>query len=859
MTRLLICNAAGCTNLGDDAILLGMLGQLRSESPGASFAAAGGPHLAQLLREEGMEEVKAISHDDAAALARAIEEASLVVIGGGGLFYDHTYRADLARLLEERPDRQWLFHFARIAAAAKAARKPVMLYGVGVGPLLSEAARGTMSWLAQQVEAITVRDLPSREALLGLGVARERVKLAADPALAFHPGEQPPARPQASREGRGARIAVNLRPWFAFETIGRDDRKMEALLAAVAGAAARLSRQAGASFVFVSLQRSPEDDGAIGRRLQEAAPGCELASPASPSQAQALLAGCDLLLGMRLHSLIFAAKAGMPFLALDYDPKVRAFAESVGMEEWRLPVEDLEPAELAGKCLSLLERSADTSEALGRRVKQLEERAAVSAEVAAELLGRREEKATGLAAPSPRIEQRRELRVLMQMRPDYESVPGGDSYQMRHTREALRAEGVQVDVSTELRPRLEGYDLVHVFNLTRPAESYEHCLNALEQGKPIALSTIYWSQEEFWQWVDTDYWELPPPGEGEIRPQPVPAGEIPGSVRRERERWVAQARTLLEWADVCLPNSEMEAELILRDLGGERERFLVVPNAVGPPFFEANPEEFVETHGVRDFVLCVGRVEKRKNQLGLLAALRETGLPLVLIGQPNPESYRELCRRYAAKGTLFLDPLPQEKLASAYAAAKVHALASWYETPGLASLEAAAAGCNIVSTDRGSAREYFGEQAWYCNPKDLGSIREAVLAAYRAPRSTALQERVRQNYTWRIAARRTLEGYELALSRRPRGAEARRGDRLLRQHAEYLSRLAADREQDLEELRARLDEFGRWAGDLEAGIARARQEAETVRQEMERMKRRRLYRWSEWVAGKLSRRGRRGG
>jgi glycosyltransferase involved in cell wall biosynthesis len=271
--------------------------------------------------------------------------------------------------------------------------------------------------------------------------------------------------------------------------------------------------------------------------------------------------------------------------------------------------------------------------------------------------------------------------------------------------------------------------------------------------------------------------------------------------------------------------------------GIDLSRTVVVPNAVDELFFEARPERFVERCGLRDFVLCAARVEKRKNQLALVAALRGTGIPLVIAGQANPEEYRELCRRYADESVIFLEMLSREELASACAAAKVHALVGWFETPGLSTLEAAAAGCNVVSTDRGLAREYLGEMAWYCDPRSIESIREAVAAAYHAPRSERLREHVRERYTWRRAAERTLEGYRLALALAESAGEAGRAEvavEAARRHADFLARLAADREYEARRMRE-------WGEAVEVELKR-------LQEEFERVTSRRLHRWSAAIA-----------
>ena len=111
----------------------------------------------------------------------------------------------------------------------------------------------------------------------------------------------------------------------------------------------------------------------------------------------------------------------------------------------------------------------------------------------------------------------------------------------------------------------------------------------------------------------------------------------------------------------------------------------------------------------------------------------------------------------------FLETMSQKELASAMKAARVFAMPSLFETPGLVYLEAAAAGCNVVATQVGSAKEYLGDCAWYCNPYEIYSIKEAVLKAYSSPKTGSAQRRVLKYFTWERAAKLTLEVYQEVL------------------------------------------------------------------------------------------------
>ena len=205
-------------------------------------------------------------------------------------------------------------------------------------------------------------------------------------------------------------------------------------------------------------------------------------------------------------------------------------------------------------------------------------------------------------------------------------------------------------------------------------------------------------------------------------------------------------------------SSDLEARQIRSDLAVSTPMH-VVPNAVDHRWF--TPTEGSERHGVA----YVGRIEPHKNQLGLIRELRGTGIHLVIAGPPHPHhaSYEAECRT-AADETVTFDPGggPAE-VRDIYRRAAVHVLPSWFETTGLVSLEAAATGCGVVTTNRGYVRDYFEDLVAYCDPGKRGSIRGAVESALQHGASSALRERILQNFTWDHTARATLRAYEVAL------------------------------------------------------------------------------------------------
>src|SRR5207237_9013780 len=120
---------------------------------------------------------------------------------------------------------------------------------------------------------------------------------------------------------------------------------------------------------------------------------------------------------------------------------------------------------------------------------------------------------------------------------------------------------------------------------------------------------------------------------------------------------------------------------------------------------------------------------------GLIRAVRRLGRRLVLIGEAAPgyRAYAQECRRAGEDQVVWLGSLDHHDplLASAYAAARVFALPSWFETPGLAALEAALAGCAVVVTPLGCAREYFGDRVEYVRPCGGAALARTIERAWK--------------------------------------------------------------------------------------------------------------------------------
>lgn len=329
------------------------------------------------------------------------------------------------------------------------------------------------------------------------------------------------------------------------------------------------------------------------------------------------------------------------------------------------------------------------------------------------------------------------MKVLFQIRPGYKDGVAGDSIQMVKTMAYLRELGVDVSVSTQQNISLREFDIIHIFNCTRIPEAYGFYKNAINQKKKVVISPIFIDMNQYYKGNNAKF----------------AAWRAENILRRE----------MLQGSNMLLPNSKKELEWIQNILFVDSPS-MVIYHGVDNLFSNGDPEWFYTQYGLKDFILCVGRLSPIKNQLSLIRAVKDLSIPIVLIGPVNNKQYAIKCAEETDCYIKYIPFLKHEELASAYKAASVHVQPSWFETVGLASLEAAAAGTQVVITQRGAANEYFGNKVRYIDPDDLDSIRQAVIAAIEDKEKNDLQQYTLANYSWERTAQATLEAYDKVLA-----------------------------------------------------------------------------------------------
>lgn len=326
--RLVLANHYGNRNVGDEAIVTAMIDSLRDHQAMDITFLSRSPDYSTRAHPD----IKVVSSGVLRGMpgtVRAIREADLLLFGGGGLLQDHTSVANV------------LFQLSRPLLASLLGT-PFMCYALGVGPLKSALSCWLTKTVLQKAEMVLVRDQDSLDTLGQIGLVSPSMRVTADPALLLSCTESAQDAPvyrriAALRDGNGCIICISLRPPVLprFRLDGKErEERVSGIVDVMAEVANVLIKERNAYLVFVSMH--PNEDDAIGSTLLNRLDNPErmtiVPGTSSPKTVMAVLGLADLIVGMRLHSLILGASQGIPVIGLSYDAKVRSFMAQIHQE-----------------------------------------------------------------------------------------------------------------------------------------------------------------------------------------------------------------------------------------------------------------------------------------------------------------------------------------------------------------------------------------------------------------------------------------------------------------------------------------------------------------------------------------------
>jgi polysaccharide pyruvyl transferase CsaB len=350
--KLVLSGYYGFNNSGDEAVLKSILAALAEA--GKTEGAVIEPVVlsADPVQTGKMYGVQSVHRMRPAEVRRAIRDSDGLISGGGSLLQDATGWKSIP-------------YYLGVAKLAQWAGKPVFIYSQGIGPVRRRLFYPLIRHVFQKAAYVSVRDPESAELLGEMGVDRARVEVVPDPVMGM-----PLPEAGGGSGGDSAEIpvvGVSVRFW-------KEDRSD---LERLAESLRLLCRGRRLVLRFLPFH-SPSDEEAsrfVAERLGTELGECTItqaAAHADPQQMLLEVSRCSLLIGMRLHSLIYAASQYVPLIGISYDPKIDHFLHRLGMRAAG-STDRLDPRQLAAEADLLLgspDRWRDDKQPLIEELKQ---------------------------------------------------------------------------------------------------------------------------------------------------------------------------------------------------------------------------------------------------------------------------------------------------------------------------------------------------------------------------------------------------------------------------------------------------------------------------------------------------------
>jgi len=380
MYNILISGYYGFDNIGDESILRAVVNGIRERVPDCRLTVLS--HDPAATREKyGVDAVDRMAPLD---ILRAVRRCDMLISGGGSLLQDVTSSKSLQYYL-------WIIRLA------KRFGKKVFIYSQGIGPIDRDANRRATAKVLRTVDGIVVRDERSANLLAEIGVPRDKVVITADPVLRMPRVDKSRGTEALRKAGVPEQRALTV-GWAIRE---RDVNS--AFVAEIRKSILWLRERYGAESVLIPFHY--EEDLAVCRAIAAQTDGAAICLQEKylSEDMLSVIGNMDLLVGVRLHSLIYAAIMGVPMAGISYDPKCTAFLRSVGMEPLSTR-QDFTAERFEAALPGILEHGAQQAEAVTERVAELQCKLNANEDMICALLALEETKQEKAAVPAERVE-----------------------------------------------------------------------------------------------------------------------------------------------------------------------------------------------------------------------------------------------------------------------------------------------------------------------------------------------------------------------------------------------------------------------------------------------------------------------
>ena len=399
--RILFAGAYGIENAGDDLPLIVMCEELKKRAPNIEFefhALSRHPNKWE-EKQYGVKMIKNLEYDsrdeatgkwfkglnfgddkqDILRIRDEIKQSDLLVFGAGNFLIDITidvFRGPVPLL-------------AIYVFLAKLYHKPVMLYGISIGPLKTEWGKDLSRWIIENSDIVTVRDEQSKRELKNILVKPKRIYVLPDATIGVNPAKSKRVKDILKEEGilesNKKKIGIALRDL----SVVLPPSSAEEALRQLANSLNKLKDDC--EFIFIPQSTYKEDDDRITarkfvQRLDSDLKYYIINHRYDPREIVGLYAYCDATLSIRLHGAVFSAIAGTPVIAMNYLPKVEGFMKSIGMDRFLINVDHIREELLLELFQEVLKNKNNLSEKINKEMNIKRKLVSQYAELAISLL-----------------------------------------------------------------------------------------------------------------------------------------------------------------------------------------------------------------------------------------------------------------------------------------------------------------------------------------------------------------------------------------------------------------------------------------------------------------------------------------
>jgi polysaccharide pyruvyl transferase WcaK-like protein len=373
--KILLSAFIGSDNTGDNAISMSMVRRIREQITDADVTALS----INPLKTERLLGIRAISSKSFWKILSAVAHTDVFICGGGGILQDQTSVFNIP---------------ARLAVTFLAAlfRKTTMFYGVGAGPITTASGKFLVRMIANKAHTVTVRDQESRNTLLALGINPLRITVTGDPAINLPLCSEGRINQILIAEGIPAEkplVGVCLRHWFDthywipaniaqkfnLRPKGGKD-KYNRFIENISYCLNAILDREDVNVVFIPFWRGRDDKvhQDVYKNLKNKEAVYHIKGVYRPDEILGIISKTHVLLGMRLHSLIFAAVCGIPMIALNYTMKVNNFMNAIGESHAQTGVEETDTEKLVDMINKALDNKSNARNKIARRVRIVKRR-----------------------------------------------------------------------------------------------------------------------------------------------------------------------------------------------------------------------------------------------------------------------------------------------------------------------------------------------------------------------------------------------------------------------------------------------------------------------------------------------------